>query len=644
MNEHFKKFNEAIGAIDPESPIDKFSEKINLVFKEFQKNIGIPEEKIIGVENMVVFPIKYDDNGNPTQPTDLQKLPEGITLAGVWKEFGSFFGITKIDGKDYFINTAELAQHFVDHDRKLIIAPFFENPDVVNTDSMEKKISSAMKFLESLASEYGCKDKAQPQLESGLSDKRADFLESFFDKFLTKETPWFPRDKIDYRQMWKVLGAIETLEQYGFSPQQLINSTDPSCQPHISGEGLFSFSMINGTDRYYPFAAIYSDGKIGFVGNAVNFKNIILHEILHSVTGNHLDFYQPLKTLLDKGNEVPITVLNAYAAPLVPAGHEDIGALDILLIAMARQLSSLNNGTRFESIQQCYQPFNLEELKKLVTCQHALPPITNPSLNSTQAVSSSDNQIKIKNSQFIQRLKDQILLIEAPAITTRTLAEIICNLVKIDDKTTESIGSFTENATRLMAIGMHYGTRSMINSLAVPLLITSAKATDSIVEKAGYTPPSERFDDLMSNVHGYQALRSISDFYKSYPEPFKNILNQIVFVSLMYAASELLDRKTENEEYKNSQKLSFSDSMATHFITSLASGVLKILGSTVAKSLKSYMTPSQESSSSHSSGDPENPVNVSQVQSSINSPDSSPRNSATIQVQPQASASIVFPT
>jgi hypothetical protein len=111
----------------------------------------------------------------------------------------------------------------------------------------------------------------------------------------------------------------------------------------------------------------------------------------------------------------------------------------------------------------------------------------------------------------------------------------------------------------------------------------------------------------------------------------------------MYAASELLDRKTENEEYKNSQKLSFSDSMATHFITSLASGVLKILGSTVAKSLKSYMTPSQESSSSHSSGDPENPVNVSQVQSSINSPDSSPRNSATIQVQPQASASIVFP-
>ena len=119
---------------------------------------------------------------------------------------------------------------------------------------------------------------------------------------------------------------IETLEQYGFSSKQLINSTDPSCQPKISGEGLFSFSMINGTNRNYPFAAVYSDGKIGFVGNAVNVKNTILHEIFHSLSGNHLDFYQPLKAILDKGNEVPITILNAYHPLKVPAGHEGLGA------------------------------------------------------------------------------------------------------------------------------------------------------------------------------------------------------------------------------------------------------------------------------------------------------------------------------
>lgn len=300
MNEHFEKLKEDISEIDPRSPINQSSIELNLAFKEFQRNIGIAEEEIIGVENMVVFPIKYDSRGVPTQPSDLPKLPQNITLERVWKEFGSFFGITKIDGNDYFINTAQPAQHLVDGDGKLIIAPFFENPDVVNIDSIEKKISSATKFLESLASEYGCQNKAQPQLETGELTKRTELIENFFSKFLIEETPWFPRDKMHYQQMWRVLGMIETLEQYGFSSKQLINSTDPSCQPKISGEGLFSFSMINGTNRNYPFAAVYSDGKIGFVGNAVNVKNTILHEIFHSLSGNHLDFTNPLKLFLIK--------------------------------------------------------------------------------------------------------------------------------------------------------------------------------------------------------------------------------------------------------------------------------------------------------------------------------------------------------
>lgn len=329
------------------------------------------------------------------------------------------------------------------------------------------------------------------------------------------------------------------------------------------------------------------------------------------------------------------------------------------MITLARQLSSLNNRTRFESIQQCYQPLNLEELKKLVICQHALPPTTNPSLNSTkvaswsppttnrplnltQATYSSNNQIKNLNSQFIQNLKDQISLIEAPAITARTTAEIICSLLKIDDKTTESISSFTENASRLMAIGMHYGTRSMVNSLAVPLLVTSAKATDSIVKKAGYTPPSEKFDDLISNLNSYRAFQVTSDYYKDLPEWFKNSANQMVFVLLMYTTRELLDRNIENEANRDSPKLKLTDSIVAHFVTSVASGVFRIIGSTVAKSIKSYMSTSRESPAIDSSADLENSANTFQVQPSTNSPHNSPRNLATTQTQSSPSSSIVY--
>jgi hypothetical protein len=636
MFQHYKKFKKALSEIDPKFSLDQFSQKLNLIFTEFQKNIGISEENLVRVENIVVLPISFDEKGELIQPTDVQKLPESITLERIWKKFGSFSGVTKIDGKDYYINTEEPAQHFVDSDGRLIIAPFFQNPDVLSTDSIEKKISSAEIFAS-----Y-CKTKNQPELKTDEIVKRAELLESFFSKFITPDQPWFPKNKIDYRHMWNVLNAIEALEEYGFSPKQLKNIYAPTCQPRISGEGLFSFSIINGTGKNYPFSAVYDQGAIGFVNGAVFFKNVIFHEILHSFSGTHLDFYQSLKTILKKSDEVPMTILNGQGSFSVPEFHEDFGALDIVLIAMGKKLSGLNNGTRFESIQECYEPINFAELKKLMECKSRIP------IGREQFLKlMSENSIE---SEFIQRLKDQILLIESPAIATRTVAEVFCNLLKFDDKSTEAIASYVENASRLVAIGSHYGARSVLNSLALPLITTTAKLTEGIFEKAGYTPPSERFDNLMRNFPGHQFLKRMGEFYKSQPEIIKNFINQAVFVSLLYTTCELFDRNEREEEYKKSKILSFGESVSLHFITSVASGALKILGSNLAKSIKSYLSSSRQPADLPTpTVDSENPANTVLSQHGRVSPDASPRSSEVSQArininasQSEVSSSLVF--
>jgi len=630
MYKDFEKFKKTVLALDPKSSIDQFSEKLNSAFEEFQKNIGIPEENIVRVENMVVFPTMYDDEGNLVKSTDFQKLPENITLGRIWKMFGSSYGPVKIDGKDYFINTKDLDHHFVDSDGKLIIAPFFSKPDVLSSDSIEKKIVSAKNFLSPLMTELFCKPEDQPQLKPDQISTTAEFLESFFRKFVNPEKSFFPTEKMNYQQMWNVLQAIESLKEDGFSPRQLINGSAPTCKPSTSGQGLLSFGMINSTDRKFPFSACYSGGTISFIGSSIKYKAIILHEILHSFNQGHLDSYKFLENLLEKGNQVPITLLNAGEFYSTPINHQDLGALDIALVVMARQLSGLNHGTKFEEIQKCYQALDVKELKKLLQCEPDKSIYSDLFFEPNQQEIS--NQQETSDSEFIQRLGDQILLIEAPAILARTLTEIFCNLLKYDDKSTEALASYTENISRLVAIGSHYGIGSMVNSLALPLMITTAKLTESIFENAGYIPPSERFSNLMENFSGYQALKVMGKFYHRQPEIIKNFINQVVFVSLLYTSCELLDRNSEDEEYKDSQKLSFVEYASLHFVTSMASGALKILGSNLAKSIKSYMSSSRESSGSALSiGDAENPAHPASSQNGRASPDASPRNSGVSQ-------------
>jgi hypothetical protein len=631
MYKHFEEFNIAVLLIDPKTPIDQFSEKLNSAFKKFQKNIGISEENLVRIENLVIFPAIHDEEGNLVRSTVNSKLPENITLGRIWKMFGSSYGPVKIDGKDYFMDTKDLDRHFVDSDGRLIIAPFFFKPDVLSTDSIEKKIISAKNFLSPLMTEFFCKPEDQPQLKPDQISKTAEFLENFFRKFVNSEKSFFPTENISYQQMWSVLQAVESLKKHGFSPLQLINASAPTCKPRISGEGLFSFSMINSTDRKFPFSACYSGGTISFVGSSINYKAIILHEILHSFNDRHLDSYKFLENLLEKGNQVPITLLNAGEFYSTPISHQDLGALDITLIAMAKQLSSLNHGKNFEAIQKCYQPLETRELKKLLQC-YPDESIYSDSFSDPNQHEAS-GQEETPDSQFIKRLKDQILLIEAPAILARTLAEVFGNLLKYDDKKTEVLASYAENTSRLVSIGSHYGIRSLVNSLALPLIMTTAKLTESIIENAGYTPPSERFDNLMENFSGYQALKIMGKFYQRQPEIVKSFINQALFVSLLYTSCELLERNTENEEYKDSQKLSFGESLALHFTTSMASGVLKILGSNLAKSIKSYMSSSRESSGSTPAiGDAENPESSASSQNSGVSPDVSPRNSGVSQV------------
>jgi hypothetical protein len=351
---------------------------------------------------------------------------------------------------------------------------------------------------------------------------------------------------------------------------------------------------------------------VHFTGEGLNFfygtksillNRVLLHETLHSLFPNHVDerFPQLLPLLQAENDEIPMSIMGK----LLPANKwfdDRIGLIDLILIKLTQHLSIESGGLeQFAKYKNCTEDFT-EFLKRLkeYNCTEIAPPSqiksgisdsTMPPLLTSKpdsALDQSTTSLLQTDSVFsttpaptkdpasvslnLNSLSDKIMLplsIEAGAIFLGFLSRIM--LLKSEDlkgEDKDAISSLTETTSRISGIGIIFGKEAVLQTLALPLLVTTLKMIEAGGEKMGYTPPSELINKSVEALIGSQAQDRISEIYKNTPEYAKSMAKQFAFVSAIYFFGNLIADDKEN-------RLSYSESLMLSSITALGSSALR---------------------------------------------------------------------
>ena len=583
----YEKFIGQLGKLDPRS--ENFEKYLDENFIKFQEELDIPKQFQIRAANFVIHPIEISENGILNQIVG-KPLPDEITLDRIWKLYGSQVGTGKIDGETYFVDTERMAEKYIDESGKLFEAPFFEQA-VGNDYKVNNEINDTASMIRTLLPERQCKNGKEPQFEEESLKKASEASEVFFEKFKTsiKSDFYAPGQQLSRAEMLTILSAVKGVEPHGFSVKQLKNSSDPTCLPQKPNPQIFFKKVPIGN---YDILASYKKGVVAIANHQLK-RSTVTHELFHSLNNGHEDTISINARLLNMSNLVPMTVMGVSKLylPAEQVEKNTLGVLDYIRTYISRYLSIKNKGDeKFNEISRCYESFEsfkidtIKELENKLRCEDG----STPTLTA--------NNINIDINEILKKFNKNLLLIEGSAIIVRGATEIAGNVAKIDKKTLGAISSSLENTTRLTAIGLVYGIESVANSIAVPVLVSGAKAADAIITKFSGSGLQDGIHSLSKCLIGDGATNSISSkvsaYYNSTPKYVRDMASQIIFISMIYNILEIQNNMKEDEVKKSS---AFAATLLSSLLTSVASGILRFGSNVFVDALFSSRSPAQPS-------------------------------------------------
>ena len=569
----FQEFKEKILVIDPFLEPAENEKLINKIFHKLQHELGL-ENPLLDVANLFITALNASNKEKAD--TENSTLPKGLDLTSL-----------KIDpnGKNFsgFVNQiTSITNKIIDSKtRELILMPLL-------MQNFSKPFNVSEQMLE-LIDGLKCSDDSKPELNG---DSLAEISSEFLDYLRHFQAPSLSNEAkpMNLFQMYGILQAVSKFQSFGFAlkqPREIGACNETHFGEYLSQVPRFGLYEL----RKSNYLGDWLNGNIRLSDSGINKPYTINHEIFHmflpspeysSLKLNHIDDFKFFQPLLSQKSFIPITILSTFypgAIPMKYSKTEEIGAIDLLFVATAR------NGGRVSTISEnCNQKFkNPGEIFKNF-CPDRNPPRLfmdtpyNQNLIALQHLQgNSENWGEIFHNNLLKTLQVECLT----AFSTGML-KIAYSSLKLNKANQDVLLSFAENASRIGFMRLIANEDSTTNIAIFSGLITLIKATDLMMTKFGIRSPISE-----------EAMGGICNSISNIPQGFKKSINQFLFVFTLYSLDNMI--KSLQSEDNKIQNPKIEEKILIGFVSSICSALIgRIFDIGINKFSQTRQTPPRE--------------------------------------------------
>ena len=584
----FQEFKKEILEIDPFLEPSKNEKLINRIFHKLQYELGL-ENQLLDVANLFITALNASNKEKAD--TENSTLPKGLDLTSL-----------KIDpnGKNFsgFVNqiTSIINKILDPKTRELILMPLL-------MQNFSKPFNVSEQMLE-LIDGLRCSDDSKPRLNT---DSLAEISSDFLDYLRNFEAPSLSSEAkpMNLFQMYGILQAVSKFQSFGFAlkqPREIGACNETHFGEYLSQVPRFGLYEL----RKSNYLGDWLNGNIRLSDSGINKPYTINHEIFHmflpspeysSLKLNHIDDFKFFQPLLSQKSFIPITILSTFypgAIPMKYSKTEEIGAIDLLFVATAR------NGGRVSTISEnCNQKFkNPGEIFKNF-CADRNPPRLfmdtpyNQNLIALQHLQgNSENWGEIFHNNLLKTLQVECLT----AVSTGML-KFAYETLKLNKANQDVFLSCAENASRIGFMGVIADENSTTNIAIFSGLVTLLKVTDLMMTKFGIKSPQESAQKLLlkigKSIITEEALDNLCNSINNAPRGVKKSINQFLFVLTLYSIDNML-KNLQNEDTKI-QNPKIEEKILIGFMASISSALIGgIFDIGINKLLQNRQTHSHE--------------------------------------------------
>ena len=575
----FQEFKEKILEIDPFLEPAENEKLINKIFHKLQYELGL-ENPILNVANLFITALNASNKEKAD--TENSTLPKGLDLTSL-----------KIDpnGKNFsgFVNQiTSITNKIIDSKtRELILMPLL-------MQNFSKPFNVSEQMLE-LIDGLKCSDDSKPKLNS---DSLAEISSEFLDYLRHFQAPSLSNEAkpMNLFQMYGILQAVSKFQSFGFAlkqPREIGACNETHFGEYLSQVPRFGLYEL----RKSNYLGDWLNGNIRLSDSGINKPYTINHEIFHmflpspeysSLKLNHIDDFKFFQPLLNQKSFIPITILSTFypgAIPMIYSKTEEIGAIDLLFVATAR------NGGRVSTISEnCNQKFkNPGEIFKNF-CPDRNPPRLfmdtpyNQNLIALQHLQgNSENWGEIFHNDLLKTLQ-----VECLTAFSTGIVKFAYSSLKLNKANQDTLLSFAENASRIGFMGLTLDENSTTNIAIFSSLITLIKIADLMMPKFGIRSPQESAQKLLhkigKSIISEEAMEGLCNSISNAPRGFKKSLNQFLFVFTLYSLDGIIknlqyeDTKIQNPKIEEKILIGFMASICSPLIGGIFDiGINKLL-------------------------------------------------------------------
>lgn len=584
----FQEFKKEILEIDPFLEPSKNEKLINRIFHKLQYELGL-ENHLLDVANLFITALNASNKEKAD--TENSTLPKGLDLTSL-----------KIDpnGKNFsgFVNqiTSIINKILDPKTRELILMPLL-------MQNFSKPFNVSEQMLE-LIDGLRCSDDSKPRLNT---DSLAEISSDFLDYLQNFEAPSLSSDAkpMNLFQMYGILQAVSKFQSFGFAlkqPKEIGACNETHFNDYLSQAprfGLYEFK--NST-----YLGNWLNGNIRLSDSGIKKPYTINHEIFHmflpspkysSLNLNHIDDFKFFQPLLSQKSFIPITILSTFypgAIPMKYSETEEIGAIDLLFVATAR------NGGRVSAISEnCNQKFkNPGEIFKNFCADRKPPRLFMDTPYNQNLITLKNLQGKSENwGEIFHNNLLKTLQVECLTATSTGIVKLAYSSLKLNKANQDVFLSLTENASRIVFMGLIENEDSSTNIAIFSGLITLIKIADLLMTKFGIKSPQESAQKLLHNIGksiiSEEAIEGLCSSISNAPKGLKKSLNQFLFVFSLYSLDNMI-KNLQNEEDKI-QNPKIEEQILIGFMASICSPLIGgIFDIGIDKLLKNRQTPPRE--------------------------------------------------
>jgi hypothetical protein len=227
------------------------------------------------------------------------------------------------------------------------------------------------------------------------------------------------------------------------------------------------------------------------------------------------------------------------------------------------------NQDQDDSFNELFTNFNPSLKRNLRDFNYAVtaPLLDDGSISSERSI----EETLIANAIIYQSL------FEGASIGGRSVVDYALQLFNINDKSRDAVGSTLENITRGVAFGFFQDRNKGLNYLGIGGALSIAKIIDSSIANSGRNSLSVIFEN--SRIGKIINTR----FNSSRGRLLKKFLNQMIYVTSLYAIYSSYEQNAKNSEDKN--HLPQSMETLVGFINSVVSATFYVICSAMSSSL-----------------------------------------------------------